>query len=67
VQNSIELGIFDKLHSILFSTSATIIKEIGWVLSNITADSSYAVAQFVDHDIFERVMTLAENYNAEVK
>lgn len=67
VERCLWLGVLDKLTSLLYQSSSTIIKETLWAFSNITAGPQSHVEKFVNSDAFDRIMILTESRNIDIR
>ena len=67
IERCLWLGILDKLFNLLFTSSAQVIKECLWAVSNITAGPPAHVEQFVRSDLFDRICVLTESKNLEIR
>lgn len=67
MEKSIKLGVLDRLTNLLYTSSKNVIKECLWIISNICGGSSGHVTQIVSHDIFEKIVTISEGNNLELK
>jgi hypothetical protein len=60
-------GILDRLTPLLYQSNSNIIKEALWCFSNVTAGPPNQVEQFVNSDAFERIFTLTDSRNIDLR